>query len=190
MNKKLEKLEVQKLLQEYSFLKVDDEYKQEVIAAGKEEFMRKVHEKNGSTPPPKPQTKEIGEEEKAKPKKIDPESVDPKVRKKVKKLYREIAKLTHPDKVDSDELVELYHEATVAAEEFDLFTIYSICAQLNISHSLDKEDIEVLKVHIAEKKKKLEDIEKSFIWLYVQAENEEQKDKLITLFVENYGKKI
>ena len=72
MDKKLEKLEVQKLLQEYSFLKVDDEYKQEVIAAGKEEFMKKVHEKNGSTPPPKPQTKEVEEEEKIKSKKIDP----------------------------------------------------------------------------------------------------------------------
>ena len=190
MDKKLEKLEVQKLLQEYSFLKVDDEYKQEVIAAGKEEFMKKVHEKNGSTPPPKPQTKEVGEEEEKKPKKIDPESVDPKVKKKVKKLYREIAKLTHPDKVDSDELVELYHEATVAADEFDLFTIYSICAQLNISHSLDKEDIEVLKMHITDKRKKLEDIEKSFIWLYTQAKSEGEKDDLINLFVKNYGEKI
>jgi len=189
MDKKLEKLEVQKLLQEYSFLKVDDEYKKEVIAAGKEEFMKKVYEKNGSTPPPKPQTKE-GEEEVIKSKKIDPKSIDPKVRKKIKKLYREIAKLTHPDKVDSDELVGLYHEATVAADEFDLFTIYSVCAQLNISHSLDKEDIGVLKIHIIDKREKLEDIEKSFIWLYTQAKSEEKKEELINLFVKNYGEEI
>ena len=87
-------------------------------------------------------------------------------------------------------LVGLYHEATVAAEEFDLFTIYSICAQLNISHSLDKEDIEVLKMHITDKRKKLEDIEKSFIWLYTQAKSEGDQDDLINLFVKNYGEKI
>lgn len=190
MNERLEQLEIQRLLQEYNFLILDDEYKQEVISSGKSEFLKKVHELNGSTPS-QPESKEINENvEKPKKQKIDPNTVDPKVREKVKKLYREIAKLTHPDKVDSDELVELYTKATIAAEEFDLFVLYGICAQLNISHSIDKEDKGVLKEHISNKKKKLDGIERSFIWLYVHAETEEEKEKLVKSFVEQHGKKL
>ena len=190
MNERLEQLEIQRLLQEYNFLILDDEYKQEVISSGKSEFLKKVHELNGSTPS-QPESKEVnGNVEKPKKQKIDPNTVDPKVREKVKKLYREIAKLTHPDKVDSDELVELYTKATIAAEEFDLFVLYGICAQLNISHSIDKEDKGVLKEHISNKKKKLDGIERSFIWLYVHAETEEEKEKLVKSFVEQHGKKL
>lgn len=188
MSKKLEQLEIQKLLQEYSFLLTDEEYKNEVIDANKTEFLNKVREAGGNlvneNPPPPEDTPPPKKE------KIDPSTVDPSTREKVKKLYREIAKITHPDRVNSEELVELYMRATEAAEEFDLFTLFEICSRLNIEHSVEGEDKEILKVKINKKKEKLKNIEGSFIWLYAHSKTQEEKQFLINQFVEKHGNKI
>lgn len=190
MNDKLEQLAIKRLLKEYSFLVLDDEYKKEVISTGKSEFMKMVHDMRGDTPPPT--SNEISEQTGEVPKKlkIDPSTVDPKVREKVKKLYREIAKLTHPDKTNSEQHVELYTQATEAMEEFDLMTLYNICDTLNISYTLGKEDKDVLKEHIKNKKEKLSGIENSFIWLFMHEEDEVKREQLVKLFIEKHGNKL
>jgi hypothetical protein len=185
MNKRLEQLEEKKLLQEYSFLLLDEEYKREVIDDGREEFLNKIQEVRGDVSPPPPQT-----QPQEKPNKIDPNSVDKSTKDKVKKLYREIAKVTHPDKAKTDEHTGLYMQATVAAEEFDLFTLFEICSKLRIEHSVDGEDKEILKVKIDKKKDKLKNIESSFIWLYTHAKTEQEKQFLINQFAEKHGSKI
>ena len=182
MGKRLEQLEVKKLLQEYSFLLLDEEYKREVIDDGREEFLNKIQEVRGDVSPPPPQT-----QPQEKPNKIDPNLVDKSTKDKVKKLYREIAKVTHPDKAKTDEHTGLYMQATVAAEEFDLFTLYEICAKLDISHSIDVEDKDILKIRINKKRDELKSIESSFIWLYVHAQTEEEKQKLIEHFIKTHG---
>jgi hypothetical protein len=182
MGKRLEQLEVKKLLQEYSFLLLDEEYKREVIDDGREEFLNKIQEVRGDVSPPPPQT-----QPQEKPNKIDPNSVDKSTKDKVKKLHREIAKVTHPDKAKTDEHTGLYMQATVAAEEFDLFTLYEICAKLDISHSIDVEDKDILKIRINKKRDELKSIESSFIWLYVHAQTEEEKQKLINHFIKTHG---
>ena len=186
MSNRLEQLEVKKLLQEYSFLLLDEEYKNEVIDSNKEEFLNKIREARGETPPPPPQ---ISQEQPPK-KKIDPNTVDKSTREKVKKLYREIAKITHPDKAKTDEHTELYVKATMASEGFDLYTLYEICSQLNISHSIDSGDKDILKIRINEKKDKLKNIENSFIWLYAHAATDEAKQKLVDQFVNKHGNSI
>jgi hypothetical protein len=190
MNDKLEQLAIKRLLKEYSFLVLDDEYKKEVISTGKAEFMKMVHDMRGDTPPPT--SNEISEQtgEISKKPKIDPSTVDPKVREKVKKLYREIAKLTHPDKTNSEQHVELYTQATEAMEEFDLMTLYNICDTLNISYTLGKEDKDVLKEHIKNKKEKLSGIENSFIWIFMHEEEEIKREQLVKLFIEKHGNKL
>ena len=191
MNDKLEQLAIKRLLKEYSFLVLDDEYKKEVISTGKSEFMKMVHDMRGDDPPP-PSSTDVSEQVGDMPKKpkIDPSTIDPKVREKVKKLYREIAKLTHPDKTNSEQHVELYTKATEAMEEFDLMVLYNICDSLNISYTLDKEDKEVLKEHIKNKKEKLSGIENSFIWLFMHEENEVKREQLVKLFIEKHGNKL
>jgi hypothetical protein len=184
MNKQLEQLEVKKLLQEYSFLLLDEEYKHEVINNGREEFLTKIQEIRGDQPPPPPPTQP---QEKPKKDKIDPNTIDKSTKDKVKKLYREIAKVTHPDKAKTDEHTELYMRATEAMEGFDLFTLYEICAKLDISHSIDIEDKDILKIRINKKRDELKSIEGSFIWLYVHAQTEEEKQKLIEHFIKTHG---
>ena len=190
MNNKIQHLEIKKLLQEYSFLLLDEEYKQEVIDANKMEFLEEVRKAGGETISSTPPTPQEQETPPVKKDKIDPSTVDSSTKDKVKKLYREIAKITHPDRVDSEELVELYMKATMAAEEFDLFTLYEICSRLNIEHSVDGEDKDILKTKINKKKDKLKSIEGSFIWLYANSKTQEEKQFLINQFVEKHGSKI
>ena len=112
MGDKLKTLEIKKLIQEYNFLLLDDEFKKEVISENRPEFLEKTQKLRSdlgiiNDPDPQPEKKEEEVNLPKKPK-IEPDSVDKSVKDKVKKLYREIVKKTHPDKVDSEDLINLY----------------------------------------------------------------------------------
>lgn len=191
MGDKLKRLEIKKLIQEYNFLLLDDEFKKEVISENRPEFLektQKLRSELGIIDNQQPQT-EKKEEDVNLPKKpkIESDSVDKSVKDKVKKLYREIVKKTHPDKVDSEELINLYMNATMAADEYNLMELFIICDQLSIDFEIDFEDKGTLIALIEMKKKELKDIEASFIWIYYMAKTEEEKNKLVELFVKKHG---
>jgi hypothetical protein len=189
MDNKLKKLEIKKLIQEYNFLLLDDEYRQEIISENKTDFLTKVEKLKselGIINEPETPKKEEEVNLPKKPK-IDSGQVSKSTKDKVKKLYREIAKKTHPDKTNSEELVNLYMRATVAAEDYNLFEIFIICNELNIDIDLDLEDKDTLITLIEMKKREIKSIEASFIWLYYMAKTEEEKNKLIELFVKKHG---
>jgi hypothetical protein len=189
MDNKLKKLEIKKLIQEYNFLLLDDEYRQEIISENKTDFLTKVEKlKSELGIINEPETPKKDEEVNLPKKpKIDSGQVNKSTKDKVKKLYREIAKKTHPDKTNSEELVNLYMRATVAAEDYNLFEIFIICNELNIDIDLDLEDKDTLITLIEMKKREIKSIEASFIWLYYMAKTEEEKNKLIELFVKKHG---
>lgn len=197
MSEKIQKIEVKKILQEYSFLLLDDEYKQEVIYENKIEFLERVQklkvELGIFDEPEIPEEKKEGEDgdNKNLPKKpkIDPNLISKNTKNKVKKLYREIAKKTHPDKVTSEELIDLYMRATVATDDYNLFELFIICIELKIEIEVDEDDKEILLKLIEMKKEELRNIEASFIWLYAKSKTEEEKNNLIDLFVKKHGKK-
>lgn len=188
MNDKLKQLELQKLIQEYNYLLIDDEYKQELISEGKTSFLEKVHEFMSqlkmSPPPPMPDTPEQKEKGKNK---IDPNTIDEHVRIKVKKLYRDIVKLTHPDKAKTDEHNDLYIAATIAMESYDIFELYNICSKLEISYTVDELDKPIIEMKVKTKKEELANIERSYVWLWYHASTEEEKLLYIRNFVENHG---
>ena len=61
---------------------------------------------------------------------------------KMKKLYRDIAKLTHPDKIVSEKLNDLYLKSTKFYKNSDITGIYYICDELGITYEIDDEDNE------------------------------------------------
>jgi len=191
MEDKLKRLEIKKLIQEYNFLLLDDEFKKEVISENRPEFLektQKLRSELGINNDPEPKT-EKKEEEVNLPKKpkIEPDSVDKSVKNKVKKLYREIVKKTHPDKTNSEDLINLYMKATIASDDYNLFELFIICIELNIDIDIDINDKDTLTVLIEMKKNELKSIEASFIWIYYMAKTEEEKNKLIELFVKKHG---
>jgi hypothetical protein len=188
MNKKLGEIEVRKLFQEYNFLLVDEEYKNEIIDTERDIFLGKVKEicgdKLNQDQEPPPPTNDINKD------KFNLPEVDESTMVRIKKLYREIVKITHPDRTGNKEYIELYIQSTKAMEEYNLFVIYDICNKLDILYSLEDEEKIILKVKIQKKKDKLKNIENSFIWLYFHASNEEEKQKIIQMFIEKHGNKF
>lgn len=186
MENKLKKLEIKRLLQEYNFILTDSEYKMEMINENRDMFLEKANElkkalnieNTPKTPPPSEK-----KDEEVKDKKIDPEVVSPQTKKKVRNIYREIVKVTHPDKINSDEFLEVYINATKAADEFNLFELYKICAELRIDVELDTDDVGLLMALIHSKREELKKIDFSFIWLWINARNESEKEELIKIFV-------
>lgn len=179
MNNKLEVLEFKKLFQEYNYLVSDDLYKKELIFVAQKEFLTKVRELKGEETSPMPAAPTQG----AVAEKILLEITE-ELKIKIKKVYREIVKITHPDKSGSSQHKEIYITATKAIEEHNLFELYNICLELGILYSIDREDKEVLTTHINQKKTKLKEIESSFIWLYINAKTEEEAMQIIQLFIQ------
>lgn len=192
MGDKLKMLEIKKLIQEYNFLLLDDEFKKEVISESRPEFLEKTQKLRSDlgieiiVDPPQEEKQDENINIPKKPK-IDPDTVDKTTKDKVKKLYREIVKKTHPDKTNSEELISLYMNATVAADDYNLMELFIICNQLSIDFEIDMEDKDTLNVLIEMKKKELKGIEASFIWMYYMAKTEEEKNKLVELFVKKHG---
>jgi hypothetical protein len=185
---KKEQLELKKMMKEWDYLLTEEEYKNEIIEEYKAEFLKKV----GIVEPEKPvdpivevQEEEIEDEEKEP---VD-DGISEYVKKKVKKLYREIVKVAHPDKTDSEEHVTFYIAAKKASVEFDLIGLYDICENLKIPYSIEIEDRDILKEKIDGKKDKLKKIEYSFIWLYAEAKTDEERNELVERFKEKFGGK-
>jgi len=185
MSDKLKKLQIKKLIQEYEFLSTESEYIKEIVDENKNLFMEKVGEIRKTLNIPIPGLKESNNEETKNSilKDEKPENVSDSTKSKVKKIYREIVKITHPDINSSEEFVEVYRRATIAADNFNILDLFQICVELGIPIDLDMDDIDVLNFLIKTKKDNIKKIEGSFIWLWLNAKTDEEKDKLVEMFV-------
>lgn len=186
MDEKLEQLQINKLIQEFSFLKSDEELKKELIEHNQSIFLELVNEELSNLNPD--QIKEpdntIKEPKSVKVEsKIDMSTVSENTKVKIKKIYREIVKKTHPDKVNSEELNELYIKATEYYVTYDVFELYFISKTLNIKIKLSLDETNTLNQLIELKKTELKSIETSFIWLWLNAQTDDEKNGLVHKFL-------
>jgi len=193
MSDKIKKLEIKKLLQEYNFLLIDDEYKREVIEGNRSEFLKSIEDKKKelgiTNPEPEPEP-EIPTEPKDKVEK-EPKikNVNDHTKRKMKKIYRDIVKITHPDKLDSEEYLDTYIKAKEAYADNNLLDLYMICVELNIDVELGGEDVENIMEVILLKRKEMFDLESSFLWLWVHAPTQEIKDEIVLKFINKHSVK-
>ena len=186
MDEKLEQLQINKLIQEFSFLKSDEELKKELIEHNQNIFLELVNEELSNLNPD--QIKEpddtIKEPKSVKVEsKIDMSTVSENTKVKIKKIYREIVKKTHPDKVNSEELNELYIKATEYYVTYDVFELYFISKTLNIKIKLSLDETNTLNQLIELKKNELKAIETSFIWLWLNTQSDDEKNLLVHKFL-------
>lgn len=191
MDEKLVDLQINKLIQEYSFLKSDEELKKELINTKQKEFLDlvngKLNELNPQDSNHEPKTKQEPKSKKIEPK-IDISGMSENTKVRIKKIYRNIVKVTHPDRIDSEELKELYMEATEAYEAYNIFELCFISKKLNIKVKLSLEETKTLNELINSKKDEIKKIESSFIWLWLMAPNENDKNELVDRFIEKHYK--
>lgn len=187
MSEKLKELEIKKLIKEYDFLLIEDEYKKELIEKHKAEFLKKINDRRNELgiqpkidPPLTKEEKDIKKEEK----KIE---VNRETKKKIKDLYRKIVKITHPDKTNSEKLVNIYINAKKYYEQNNLLELYMICIDLNIIIDLNDFKMEELIKSVEKKRIELENLEKSYLWLWLHSETEDDKERIINSFIEQNG---
>lgn len=193
MNERLLELEIKKIIQEYKLVLIDEEYKNEVINSNKEQFLREIAKRR----PPEEEEEEVVNDPKPTPDVDTDDDTDDEetsvISNGIKKLFREIAKLTHPDKTqkmnNKKELNELYVRAKSAVESCDVYEILLICDRLDIEYKIDVSEKDMLELNLNEKKKQIKEIESSFIWIWITSNTEEEREDILNRFLNKHGKK-
>jgi hypothetical protein len=104
---------------------------------------------------------------------------------KIKKLYREIVKRTHPDKVSNKKLNELYLKSTFFYEANDIAGIYSICDELDLDYEVDEKDNKMIVDKINSLKSRITFMESTITWKWFHSEDEKEKEQLVLRYIEN-----
>jgi hypothetical protein len=190
MANRLKQLEIKKLLTEYDYLNIDGEIKQEIIDKYKPVFMEDLKEYDDPNKEKKVE-ENVGEPmntEKVVEKLIKDEDLSDHTKKRMKKMFRDVMKKTHPDKVKSEELVEIYIKSKEAYELNDLLSLSHYANKLNIEVRLNVVEIKILKDLLLKKKESLEVIESSWLWLWYNSKTKEGKKKVVELYYEKHIK--
>ena len=205
---KLKQLEVKKLLKELDFIESDFNYKNEIVFEADSEFIKSVNDLLEKHPMLKEvidkknkkrvdslfsdiikdaldKDNEIEEEEEFVEEFINEEvvsEVNPR-EVKMKKLYRDIAKLTHPDKIVSEKLNDLYLKSTKFYKNSDITGIYYICDELGITYEIDDEDNEMINNKINNLKNRISFMESTLTWRWYHSESEKEKEQIVLSYI-------
>jgi len=182
-------LEFQRLLRELQFVESDYLYQSEVLKLSDSEFLKNVDVILNQFPELKEiynrRQDEIFKSIITKPsiesfeetQKLLPESTE------VKKLYRDIVKTTHPDKIKNHKLNELYLEATQAYENNDLITLYKVCSELNIDFDLPDNYVDELGSKIQSLKRQISFLESTFTFKWIKSTTQDDKNRVVIDFI-------
>ena len=185
----LKKLEINKLIKELEFVKSDLDYKSELLSEADFLFYESVNqflEKH-------PELKDVFQEKIRRRKEIiienqmklevSEEIEEDKREPKLKSLYRNIAKSTHPDKLHDDNLKEVYIEAKTAYENNDILEIFAICEKLNIPFEVSEEEVSLIREEIQKNKTRSSFLESTFTWQWFRQEDERTKEMIILDYI-------
>lgn len=183
MGNKLKDLVVDRFLTEFKFVDLDHQYKLQMIEENRDEFLRLINEKIER---PEPQSDNKSSENTQQKKENKTYFVNENQKSRIKKLFREIAKKTHPDKVDSEELKEFYIRGLKAYDENDIICLYLIAKELKIWFEIPLEDMPLFSKIIDEKRDEIKKLESSFIWFWIVAKTEKEKNEVVDNFLNKH----
>lgn len=183
-------LEFRRLMKELQFVESDYHYQSEILKLSDSEFLQNVDNVLNQFP----ELKEIyyrRQEEiyknvviqpsidfiKEETSNIAPEDLE------AKKLYRDIVKTTHPDKIKNHKLNELYLEATDAYEKNDVLTLYKVCSELNIDFELPENYVDKLNVKIDSYKKQISFLETTYTFKWIKSPSQHDKNRVVVEFI-------
>ena len=188
----LKYLEFQRLIKELQFVESDYLYQSEIINQSDKIFLDSVNNVLNEYP----DLKTIWEEKQSVFYENEPlivEDINTEIEQsiqktkhssEIKKIYREIVKSTHPDKIKSTKLNELYLEATNAYESDDLITLYRVCSELMIDFDWSDDEILKVKERVEKYKNQINFLESTYTFKWLKSD-ENDKLKIILKFIEN-----
>jgi predicted RNA-binding protein with RPS1 domain len=207
---KIKLLQLKKLLKELEYIESDFEYRSELISEADNEFIKsinnfldihpdikdiydkKINEKidqsikknQESNPITELEITEDVEEEPIYESVMDNMVTDlVETNVKLKKLYREIVKLTHPDKIKKSNLNDIYIKATQFYNFNDKIGIYRICSELNIDYDIDDDDEIFISERIDSLRKRISFLESTFTYKWFESESEDEKNKIMVEYI-------
>lgn len=101
----------------------------------------------------------------------------------IKKLYREIVKITHPDKIKNSRLNELYLKATQYYDSNNKIGIYAVCNELNINYEISDDDIELIYGEIKKYQQKINFIESTYTWKWYNCDDDGLKNQILVNYI-------
>ncbi len=188
MSDKLIELKIKKLLKEYEYLLIEDEYNENFISEHKSSFLKSIKDREVELGLREAEESIMVENSDLEDNKDEtevekPEPPNREIRRKIKNLFRKIVKLTHPDKVNSEHLIEKYIKAKKYYEDYDLLGLCVLCSELNIKIDISDLKLDELLVSINKKKLNISNLESSYLWMWANAETEEEKNKFVEMFI-------
>ena len=179
----------------YLYAKID--YQQEVFQQAKldfEEYAKKFCEENGieiEIPEMNSETTDVD---------IRRDNIDFAIQHvetqsiHIKKLFRKIAIMTHPDKLtklddyERERKTELFLKAREAAEAGKWFALVDTANALGIkTPEPDEEQLGLLENESENVDKEIKNIEASYAWVMYNLETDEQRKMLMTAYLKNLG---
>jgi hypothetical protein len=190
---KFRKLEIKRLLKELDYIKSDFECKNEMVSDADNSFMIGLNlflEKNSILKELFEKTlnknlEEILVKDELASEDLKEDIPKKKSNKKLKKIYREIAKSTHPDKVNDRILNDFYIKVGSMYDKDDIVGIYNICDLLGIEYEIGEEEHEIIKSKINTLKERILFLESTFTWKWYNTDSNSIKDKIMLDYIKS-----
>ena len=200
---KLKSLQVKRLLKELDYIESELEYRHELVSEADNQFMIYISEFLEENPELKKlYTSRIDARveqiinkkiEKSSAELDDNSSVSQVIEEnsenqiivpsKIKSLYREIVKLTHPDIIKRKNMNDIYINATKYYTLNDKVGIFKICDELNIDYDLDDEDVVEISDKINLTKEKLFFLESTLTWKWFNTDDDLQRKIIMVDYI-------
>lgn len=188
----IKSLEITRLFKKLQFVESDYLYQSELIETQHEKFYQNVDEFLENFP----DLKEIFEEKNNTStieiikdvqiiKENDPDEEDVIIKDpELKKMFRQVVKNTHPDKVTNSKLNRLYLRANKAYEDNDISTMVQVCSELEIDINYDRyfEKIEsMIKIY----QSKMKFLKNTYTYKWLKSEKSEDRNKIVLEFIKS-----
>jgi hypothetical protein len=204
MMSRLQQLEIKRLLKELEFFESDFEYKNEIIFEADNNFIKCVNvflEENTDVKKvfderinkkiddmlaaKAAKNLELAEVQESESEDIETEYDEQEKTdiQRIKKIYREIAKKTHPDKVDDKTLNNLYIKATSSYEKNDIIEIYAICDILGIVHEMSENDCVLIRAKIETMRQSIKFMESTYTWKWHHSDDDSEKNEIVINYI-------
>ena len=195
----MSKIKLKKLSLQYSYLKLEKEEVTEACVNFEKEIRDYIkdncpeHFDTLFGPPPKVVEKDNEtvetrfEEPEAQEEIVEMKSSAPK-NKDVKRVYRKIVELTHPDKIGNNDKADIFHEATEAYNSEDIAELLSIASVLGLDFvDISKDTFSLIEKNVESISQEINTKKKTVAWAWSISGTKEEKDLVLEAVLKSKG---
>lgn len=116
-----------------------------------------------------------------------PSSNSPNAPDEIKRLYRSIAQLTHPDKIKDEHLNDIFKQAAEAIEDENWMLLVELAGELRIDiEFLSDETCEIIEQSIQRNEQQIAGIKNSFSYIWSKQKDDKSRDIFKSMFYQQF----